>query len=210
MEVLKNRYGAEGREAGAALLNLHAVIPSSRVNGPGTRLVVFFQGCLRDCPGCFNPETHPFAERLVYSPDEVFSRHLRDGVEGITVSGGEPFMQPRGLKLLLRGARERGLTTVVYTGFYLPEILEDEVRRSCLEEIDVLVDGPFERDKRETALIARGSTNQTFHFLTNAYSLADFRLQGRIEVSIGKDGSVTGTGFGMLPFPVEGLISSRG
>ncbi|MEK7679648.1 MAG: 4Fe-4S cluster-binding domain-containing protein, partial [Deltaproteobacteria bacterium] len=54
------------------LLNLHAVIKSSRVNGPGRRLVVFFQGCVRRCDGCFNPETHPLKPRLIMTADELF------------------------------------------------------------------------------------------------------------------------------------------
>lgn len=207
MEPTARSYDRGPSTGDKPLLNLHAVIPSSRVNGPGARLVVFFQGCLRNCPGCFNPETHAFRERLVCTVEEVFSKRPGEGIEGITVSGGEPFMQSEGLMALLKAARERALTTVVYTGFTYGEILEDARLNGCLGLIDVLVDGPFEREKKETTLLARGSTNQVFHFLSGVYSIEDMYLPGRAEVSIGRDGVVTGTGFSTLSFALDSLIS---
>jgi len=55
---------------------LHALIPASRANGPGLRAVVFFQGCTLRCPGCWNPETHPFRGAEV-SVDAVVQEVLR-------------------------------------------------------------------------------------------------------------------------------------
>lgn len=180
------------------LINIHAVIPCSRVNGPGRRVVVFFQGCGRRCPGCFNAGTHSFEPRLLYGAEEVFRRFFDPSVEGMTVSGGEPFAQAGGLLRLLNAAKERGLTTVVYTGFMMEELAGDPAYKAALGLIDVLVDGPFEADKTEPTLLARGSSNQRFHFLTNRYGISDFNMPGKLEVLIGKDGDVIETGFSRL------------
>lgn len=180
------------------LINIHAIIPSSRVNGPGSRMVVFFQGCARGCGGCFNPETHSFEEKELVGVERIFET-APSGLEGITVSGGEPFMQPDGLLLLLKRARSRALTTVVYTGFTIEELRAGErLFREALDQIDVLVDGPFVVEMKEATLLARGSTNQRFHFLTRRYRIEDFLMPGKAEVIIGRDGAVTGTGFSQI------------
>jgi len=182
-------------------LNIHAVIPRSRVNGPGTRLVVFFQGCPRGCDGCFNPGTHSFEQKECLTPEALLGAHLSKGVEGITVSGGEPFAQPRGLLRLLELSSASGLSAVVYTGYTIEEVMEDDARDRCLSYIDVLVDGPFVKEKAETTLLARGSTNQRIHLLTTRYSMADLYMQARAEVIIGPDGVVRKTGFSSLGAP---------
>ncbi len=181
-------------------INIHAVIASSVVNGPGRRAVVFFQGCERGCPGCFNQATHPFTPANVLTAEEVLAR-ISPGIEGITVSGGEPFMQSAGLLSLLRAARARGLTTVVYTGFRLHELTSPEARE-CLEHTDVLIDGPFEMDLAEPTMLARGSSNQRLHFLTRRYGPGDFVMPGKVELTIGADGTVTETGFSRIPIGV--------
>lgn len=181
------------------LLNIHAVIPCSRINGPGKRLVVFFQGCERNCAGCFNPSTHSFDTAGLYSADEVFERHLTKEVTGLTISGGEPFLQPKGLAELLKTAKEqKNLTTVVYTGFTLKELKNKISSAKALEYTDVLIDGPFIESEKEKSLLARGSSNQTFHFLGNAYTIEDFSMPGKIEINIRRDGVVIETGFGVL------------
>ena len=177
-------------------INIHAVLPLSVVNGPGKRLVVFFQGCRRGCAGCFNPDTHSLEEKELYQAGEVFRRFLRPGTEGMTVSGGEPFMQPEGLFDILREARARGLSTVVYTGFTIEEIREDEAMAASLPLIDILIDGPYEKEKKETTLLARGSSNQRIHLLTGRYQTGDLLMPGRVEILIGKDGVIRETGFG--------------
>lgn len=179
-------------------INIHAVIPRSRVNGPGTRLVVFFQGCARGCQGCFNPETHPFEDRERLTPEGLLDRHLSASVAGLTVSGGEPFLQPAGLARLLEEARARSLSTLVYTGFTIEEIRRQPEKAKCLAFIDVLIDGPFEIDRPEKTLLARGSANQRIHLLTSRHTLDELYMPGRVEVIIGADGNVRKTGFSSI------------
>jgi anaerobic ribonucleoside-triphosphate reductase activating protein len=186
------------------LINIHAVIPASRINGPGKRLVVFFQGCRKLCPGCFNPETHSLSLRTLLSPADIFDRYLAPSTEGITVSGGEPFLQPEGLYGLLSLARGKGLTTVVYTGLEYEDILRKD--RATLGFTDVLVDGGYEEGKKEPTLLARGSTNQRFFFLTDRYAFEDFYMPAKAEVTITDDGRVVKTGFSRI----TGLIEACG
>lgn len=178
------------------LINVHSVIPLSRVNGPGSRLVVFFQGCARNCPGCFNPDTHPFKKARLYLPDELLREFMLPGIEGITVSGGEPFSQARGLFHLLKRAKEYyGLSTVVYTGFTYETLVEISPCRETFQWIDVLIDGRYEEEKKEPTLLARGSTNQRFYFFTERYQQMDFYMPAKVEITIGRDGVIRETGF---------------
>ncbi|MBI5047604.1 MAG: radical SAM protein [Deltaproteobacteria bacterium] len=162
-------------------------------------MVLFFQGCDKNCHGCFNPDTHSFQTINPYSPDELLKKYPLNGIEGITISGGEPFMQPYGLYELLKIARKTyGLSTVVYTGFTYKELEKKPECRLCLGFIDVLIDGRYVASKKETTLLARGSTNQRFYFLSSRYSKIDFCMPGKVEVIIGKDGVITKTGFSKL------------
>ncbi len=184
----------------APLINIHSIIPCSRVNGPGERMVVFFQGCARYCPACFNPETHSLDIKEHLSCEELFERNFRKGIEGVTVSGGEPFLQPEGLAAFLRLARsEYGLSTVVYSGYSIDELKDKTDTRDILDFIDVLIDGPFEESNKETTTLSRGSSNQNFCFLSDRYKIDDFYMPGKVEITIGKDGRITGTGFDSLP-----------
>ncbi len=178
------------------LINVHSIIPSSRVNGPGTRLVVFFQGCRFDCPGCFNPDTHTFEKNKLLSPDDILSKGSGEDIEGITVSGGEPFEQPGELLRLLKAAREvHSLSTMVYTGNTYEEILSDSVKYQCLAYIDVLIEGRFMQGKKEQTALARGSVNQRIMLLTGRYDFSDLEMPGKGEIIISPDGTVTRTGF---------------
>ena len=180
------------------MINLHAVVARSKVNGPGTRTVVFFQGCERRCEGCFNPKTHSKKVVTRVAPVALIERYAVEGVEGITVSGGEPFLQVAALTELLRAAQVKRLTTLVYTGYTLEEISLDKSLRGALEYIDVLVDGAFDIKKLEPTLLARGSTNQSIHFLTGIYKEEDMQMAGKAEIIIDNEGRVTRTGFSKI------------
>ncbi len=181
------------------VINIHSVIPFSRVNGSGARLVIFFQGCNQSCPDCFNPETHSFKEMNLLTAGEIFAGYLVDGIEGITVSGGEPFEQPSGLFEILKTAKKGyGLSTVVYTGFTYKYLAGKNDCKDLFEYIDVLIDGRYDRSKQEESLLARGSSNQNFYFLNDRYTIEDFLIPGKVEYTFSKDGSIARTGFGEI------------
>jgi anaerobic ribonucleoside-triphosphate reductase activating protein len=139
-------------------LRLHAFIPHSRANGPGCRAVVWVQGCTLGCPGCFNPETHDFHGGQWVGVDELFERirALQGTIEGITVSGGEPFQQrPALLALLQRVRAETDLSVLVFTGYTWDEIQRFRETAALLSCIDVLIAGRYDARLRSGARPAR-------------------------------------------------------
>ncbi len=137
----------------------------SVVDGPGRRSVCQFQGCERSCPNCYVPETHPLGGGALLPVRDVLTALLDpEGAprDGVTISGGEPFLQPRALLLLLQELKARRLHTVVYTGYTLEALArrpEPEVP-AALRLTDLLVDGPYVAALADGAGEWRGSRNQ--------------------------------------------------
>lgn len=137
------------------------VVNDSIVDGPGLRYVVFVQGCRRNCPGCYNPETHDPAGGYEESIETIISGLDRNPLaDGLTISGGEPFLQVEDCAKLAQMAHERGKNVWVYTGYTYEEILTNEEFRPLLYETDVLVDGAFVEREKSYELHFRGSRNQ--------------------------------------------------
>lgn len=144
-------------------MRIASYVHDSIVDGPGLRLTVFVQGCPHRCPGCHNPQTHDFAGGKALSVAELV-RQMDENplLDGLTLSGGEPFAQAEDCAALARAARERGLNVWCYSGWTLEELLQDTRPgvRELLELADVLVDGPFLLEQRSLTLKWRGSANQ--------------------------------------------------
>ena len=138
------------------------VVENSFVDGPGIRMAIFFQGCIRHCEGCHNPGSWPMYGGERMDTNELGKKIFNDPLlTGITLTGGEPFLQPMQALSLARIAHQRGLTVWCYTGYTFEEINEwEDNRKTLLKNIDVLVDGPFEIDKMSLDIPWRGSTNQ--------------------------------------------------
>jgi len=182
------------------LLNLHAVLPVSHANGPGARTVVWTQGCSLRCPGCSNPLTHSHKPRILVKPQQLAkSITAVPDIEGLTVTGGEPFEQAAAVGRLCRLVRKSGLSVMVFTGWTYESICQsdDQRVRDLLGQIDILVDGPFIKRLAEEKLLWRGSSNQQIRFLTDRYSpdvLQDSHTQVEAVLKQGAKG-VLMTGF---------------
>ena len=177
-------------------LRLHAFLHFSRANGPGVRAVIWVQGCSLGCPGCFNPETHPFTGGELVSVGDLFERiaALNKAVEGITISGGEPFQQRRPLLALLwRVRQETTLSVVLFTGYTWDEVQRMPDADALLACIDVLIAGRYDQTRR-LARDLRGSANKTVHFLTNRYTMEDLQAVPYAEVIITAEGNVVMSG----------------
>jgi anaerobic ribonucleoside-triphosphate reductase activating protein len=177
-------------------LNLHAVLPRSRANGPGIRTAIWVQGCSLQCPGCFNPETHAHEPRLLVQVEPLVREleHAGSAIEGITISGGEPLEQPHGLVNLLRRIRERTrLSVILFSGYTLPEIERMPHADPVLARVDVLVAGRFVGALRRSHGL-RGSSNQTIHLLSDRYRLHEVEESPVGEISIDRQGAVSVTG----------------
>lgn len=153
---------APGR--GERILRLAGFDQDDIVDGPGLRCVVFVQGCPHHCPGCQNPQTWDFSGGEETTPAALL-RRIQDSVldTGVTFSGGEPFAQADALADLAEMLRPR-YDVACYTGYLFEALLakaeRDEGTRRLLENIDVLVDGPFVEARKDRLLLFRGSANQ--------------------------------------------------
>jgi anaerobic ribonucleoside-triphosphate reductase activating protein len=176
-------------------INLAGTLPRSSANGPGTRFVVWVQGCPLACNGCWNPDMWPFVPRTVRSASDLIAEVASTvGIEGITFSGGEPFSQARALALVARAAQDSGLSVFVFTGYELDD-LKSASAAALLSCTDVLVTGRYLQALRTDHLPWRGSTNQRVIFLTERYSVLDMPTDHAAEFHVAADGTVTVTGF---------------
>lgn len=142
-------------------------------NGLGVRVALFVSGCTNHCEECFNRDTWDFHYGKLYTKDtenEIIEAMRPDFVRGLSLLGGEPMEpknQPKLLELVKRAKKELPNKDIwCYTGFTYDELLDEsaypntEIVEELLSYIDVLVDGRFEKDKRNLMLKFRGSENQ--------------------------------------------------
>lgn len=138
-------------------IKIAGVIPESIVDGKGIRLVVFTQGCNHKCVGCHNESSHDLQggfEQDISSIQELM--HCNPLLTGITLSGGEPFLQEEACIELCKFAHSQNLDVWCYTGFTFEQLKDSPL----LKEVDVLVDGKFEIDLKTLDTPFIGSSNQ--------------------------------------------------
>ncbi|HEX5083363.1 MAG TPA: 4Fe-4S single cluster domain-containing protein [Blastocatellia bacterium] len=146
-------------------LRVFRIYHGSVVEGPGRRSVAQLSGCDRRCVGCFAVETWPLDSGVELGVGEVVER-LLDPIgeprDGVTVLGGEPFLQPVGLLSFVTALKAHGQHVTLYSGYTLEELLSrsDTVIDQILGLADVLIDGPFVKELSGAAGEWRGSTNQ--------------------------------------------------
>lgn len=146
-------------------LRIAGIQKDSIVDGPGVRLSVYFQGCSHRCPGCHNPETHD-----PESGCEVTVAGLTDiidscpFIDGVTLSGGEPFEQVQAAAALAGEVTSRSLNLVLYSGYTFEQLLassySDPDIHFLLDSAYLLVDGPYIHAEQDYKLAYRGSRNQ--------------------------------------------------
>src|ERR1700753_3733472 len=140
----------------------------TRELGPGNRFAIWVQGCPFNCKGCTTPEGIPMIKNNLVSTDKIIAAIGENKkITGITISGGEPFMQASKLVRILKGAKalRPELDTIVFTGFELSE-LDWPDALELLELTDVLIDGKYIRHLNDNKGL-RGSSNQKIHYLTD-------------------------------------------
>lgn len=127
-------------------LRLDTIEYHNRTSAPWVSTEVFLQGCFKNCPGCFNQGIRILRDGHLVTPDELFE-DLKKHVpyKKVTFSGGEPFLQADVLWQLTRDLHQDGFFITCYSGYTAEEIphLFDIAGTTLLENIDILVDGPF-------------------------------------------------------------------
>lgn len=142
-------------------IRLSGIAYESLVNGPGIRRVFFSQGCNHNCKGCFNKDTHDFNGGEEKDIDELVKDTLRNPfIKGVTFSGGDPFERSKEFTYMARKFKKAGINIWSYTGYKFEEIIKDDEKLELLKNIDVLVDGKFEEEKKKDNLKFKGSSNQ--------------------------------------------------
>lgn len=135
-------------------------------NGPGVRTTLFVSGCTHNCQGCFNKEQQDFNygnDFTKETEDEFIELTKSRQIKGVNILGGEPMQQIMDdtlLNLLRRIKLEVDKPIWLWSGYTFEEIVNNHKRLEILKEVDVLIDGKFEPDKRDIMLKYRGSSNQ--------------------------------------------------
>lgn len=181
-------------EKSLMIIRIHNRLPRVHTLGPGCRYAVWVQGCTRHCAGCLAPETwNPSAGETIAVNQLAHEICSTKGIEGVTISGGEPFEQAEAICALLQMIlARRELSIVVYTGYCIEELLESKSRykSGLLSHIDVLIDGPYINEE-DDGLSLRGSSNQRVHCLTEKYAGIIDKHYGRrgrrVELFPGKE-----------------------
>jgi anaerobic ribonucleoside-triphosphate reductase activating protein len=160
-------------------------IHTSKVNGPGERLVIWTQGCSKGCKNCFNPATWKF-EGLNILPLDI----IKDigSVSGVTISGGDPLEQGDILDLLIPLYNlnlPKGI--ILFSGYTIDEINNSSLRE-CLNYIDVLIDGRYIDEQRISSGL-RGSENQNIIYFSDKIKPEELEIDQEIEIG---DGYISG------------------
>jgi anaerobic ribonucleoside-triphosphate reductase activating protein len=150
-------------------IRLAGIVRDSIVDGPGLRYAIFVQGCFNKCEGCHNPQTHDPKGGYAANTDKLYEEFVSNPMyQGITFSGGEPFLQSDALAdLAIRIKKNnKDKDIICYTG-YTFEYLKDMIDKNrvlsymrLLYNIDYLIDGPFKKNLASLDCKWRGSTNQ--------------------------------------------------
>ena len=145
------------------------ILEQTMADGPGFRTAIYCAGCKHACKGCHNPESWRFDAGRWMEVDELLEIVKEDSMSNVSFSGGDPFYQaPAFTELARRIKEETGKTIWCWTGFTYEEVLADPHLAQILPYLDVLVDGPFILEQRDTDLLFRGSPNQRIIYLHGA------------------------------------------
>lgn len=147
------------------IISLSGIVEESIVDGPGIRYVLFTQGCPHKCIGCHNPQTHDLNSGLSTEIDKIVNDINKNPLlKGITISGGEPFLQAKQLSKLISKLDRSKLDIMVYTGFEYEYLINNSNDKNGFQDLidssDILIDGKFDINQKSDLLPFRGSANQ--------------------------------------------------
>ena len=144
-------------------IRLSGYILESIVDGPGIRTVLFTQGCPHNCKGCHNPKSHPMDKGKLLNINEAVEILTSNPLSsGLTISGGEPFVQPTEILEFIKEYKriKPNHNIVIFSGYTYEQLIKQEINKEILSLCDILIDGPFIENLKDLTLFYRGSSNQ--------------------------------------------------
>lgn len=186
-----------------SVVNVAELHPACEVLGPGSRFVVWVQGCPLNCQGCVSPQWIPSAGGRPEPVTDLAARIADEAVDGITFSGGEPFAQAEALTDLVDAVRaRRDLSVLSYSGHTLAHLRRygTAAQRRLLSRLDILIDGPY-LPRRQASLRWRGSANQRIHLLSDRHRhlATEPDVSAGLQIELGHDGSLRWLGVPAVP-----------
>ena len=156
------------------VLRLHNIVYHTRTLGPGDRTAIWFQGCRRRCKGCMSESSRPMDGGWDVSIPKLCSAILQQtGIEGVTISGGEPFLQAEALYTLISGLRSKSnLGVIVYTGYTIEQLKERNdlyINRLLDGMIDLLIDGEYVDELNDENVTKVIGHDRGIRFLVTSY-----------------------------------------
>ena len=158
-------------------INVYMKESSVKTLGPGVRYCLWVQGCPRRCKDCTAPDAQALGAGVDIDTQALAWEIILSDAEGLTISGGEPFLQAAALTEMIETIRrKKDMGVIVYSGFTYEELLKNEEYKKLLENIDLLIDGPYVRELDDGKSL-RGSSNQKVIPLTERYK-KDLHMYG--------------------------------
>lgn len=175
---------------------IHKILKNTKVEGPGIRYCIWFQGCSRHCKGCWAKATWAHDKGTIVKTEEIIKDILSTpNIDGVTFLGGEPFEQPQALLEIASNVHNAGLSVLCFTGGNIEDI--EKTHPEILKHIDLLIDGEFDESQKDFSRPWVGSSNQQYHFLTDRYDETILtKYKNKIEVNIQKNGVIFINGMG--------------
>ena len=162
-------------------LRVYNLIESTKVLGPFSRFGLWVQGCPFRCKNCMTPDSIDLDGGIEIEIEKLAKYILSFDNEGITISGGEPFLQSEALYEMLKIIKsKRDLGVIIYTGYLFEEIRDNPL----IEFVDILIDGPYV-DELNDGIALRGSSNQKVIFLSDRYKEFEklyYRKKREVEI----------------------------
>ena len=119
-------------------------ISRSEANGPGSRIVIWVQGCHLNCKNCFNPKSHPFSNNKLMDTDEIVKIIHNEGhINGVSFSGGEPLEYPKEILDIVNKMRPE-LNSIVFSGYTLDEVLNSPSKMAVVKKVDLSILGRYD------------------------------------------------------------------
>lgn len=163
-------------ENNSNLIKISGIERESIVDGPGIRYVIFTQGCPHHCEGCHNPQTHDYEGGKYVNMDDLIEEiEANPLLKGITLSGGEPFLQAKKLSKFIDKVKSKksDLDVICYTGYEFENLIDNSTDKNGFNDLisktDILIDGKFDKNKTKEDLMFRGSYNQRAIDIKNTF-----------------------------------------